>query len=283
MQRHRPGWLPHHHGNLAVAVFQPWLGFELVLTLLPERSSVALLLHRSDGYLVFLAPRRAYSLTEELDSSVLTSVVLNTPVDASGLGGIKLLRWHVLFVPTDRVVPLRTPAPTSRGEMRPCAAVAPLGLLLSVLLSQTRASLVPFTLRSPESGLGRRDVYQPSDLVRPESVVHLMYADGEARPFPWPRALAEIVSRAATASSYHVKVTASHNSRPFVLVENFEHMLSAVSCSPGPGDGSTTLTLTFRDEHDLSVAKREWSGRETMTFVTHHDSCNSSRERAAYR
>ena len=62
-------------------------------------------------------------------------------------------------------------------------------------------------------------------------------------------------------------------------------MLSTITCSTDPpGNGSTTLSMRFRDERHLAQAAEQWSNKDSLTFVTHHESCNPDLEqREAYR
>lgn len=82
-----------------------------------------------------------------------------------------------------------------------------------------------------------------------------------------------------------ITVTAEHDSRPYVLLERFEDMLSSITCTTGPAvNGSTVLSMTFRDKQSLALAEREWSTKDELTFVTHHDTCNHDvKQREVYR
>lgn len=82
-----------------------------------------------------------------------------------------------------------------------------------------------------------------------------------------------------------ITVTAKHDSRPYVPLERFEDMLSSITCSTGPpGNSSTVLSMTFTDKKLLALAEREWSKKDELSFVTHHDTCNHDhKQREVYR
>ncbi|KAI9810268.1 MAG: hypothetical protein M1826_003668 [Phylliscum demangeonii] len=141
------------------------------------------------------------------------------------------------------------------------------------LVATASCAIVPVTL--PEPGphlLPRDDVSRSTKRLQPSRQVELLYADD-----------------AVETSPMLVRVTATHHSRPYVLVESIEDMLSDISCASGPsgasgGNSSTTLSLKFVDSQLFELASKLWSAPDALTFVTHHHSCNPKLdERAAYR
>lgn len=78
-------------------------------------------------------------------------------------------------------------------------------------------------------------------------------------------------------------VVARHDSRPYVLVEDFDEMLEKVECSLDRLTATTTVKLRFRDEAFVAMARKEWPRYEALTFITHHKTCNDEfKEREAY-
>ncbi|KAI9780623.1 MAG: hypothetical protein M1816_002784 [Peltula sp. TS41687] len=141
-------------------------------------------------------------------------------------------------------------------------------LALALFSISTWAAIVPVNVRPSRSGLAARDAPRPEELLRPTHEVELLYAD-----------------EAAMGPPMLVTVTAKHDERPYVLLERFEDMLSSITCSTGPGsNNSTVLSMTFRDEQTLAQAEQEWSTKEELTFVTHHDTCNHDvKQREVYQ
>ncbi|KAI9662777.1 MAG: hypothetical protein M1829_006121 [Trizodia sp. TS-e1964] len=80
----------------------------------------------------------------------------------------------------------------------------------------------------------------------------------------------------------YAKVSAKHDTRPYVVVEKFENMLSSIACSKIADDSSATLHLSFKDTRLLKLAIKHWSPHNSLTFITHHHTCNDQKDRAAY-
>lgn len=77
---------------------------------------------------------------------------------------------------------------------------------------------------------------------------------------------------------------ARHDSRPYVLVEDFEEMLAEVKCSTKqPSSPTTQITMRFRDPAFVDMAREAWLQKDALIFITHHPSCNEDfEERAPY-
>lgn len=84
-------------------------------------------------------------------------------------------------------------------------------------------------------------------------------------------------------SGYLATVSVEHHSRPYVLVEGFEDLLSAVECASDGAKETTHMALTFHHPRFLAMAKDAWRAHESLLFITHHQSCNEdAEERAVY-
>ncbi|PSN64494.1 hypothetical protein BS50DRAFT_590302 [Corynespora cassiicola Philippines] len=80
---------------------------------------------------------------------------------------------------------------------------------------------------------------------------------------------------------YVISVTASHRESAYVVVEDFEHLLSDFTCIHN--DGITSLKFVFNTTQSIGWAQELWTNRSSILFVTHHVSCNPSNERAVYK
>ncbi|KAI9793365.1 MAG: hypothetical protein M1816_000257 [Peltula sp. TS41687] len=135
-----------------------------------------------------------------------------------------------------------------------------------LLLSFTQAGLVPFTIRPAGTELERRSLSQQADLLKPRHQVELPYA-----------------SDRTVEQQYVAIVATQHRSQPYVLVEEFEDLLSMIECSSKDVNTSTRLSMKFRHREALAMAKGSWSEYKALTFITHHPSCNDDpEERAVY-
>lgn len=73
-----------------------------------------------------------------------------------------------------------------------------------------------------------------------------------------------------------------HKKYKYVLVEDFEHLLSSITCAR-TGNGTSTLWILFAEESYLSLAKWHWNTNQPLLFVTHHMGCNEPDERGVYK
>lgn len=76
-----------------------------------------------------------------------------------------------------------------------------------------------------------------------------------------------------------VTVTASHARDKYVVVEDFDSLLSSFTCS----EQTNTLSLSFGHVESFEAAKSLWSHDKHLLFVTHHWSCNSDFERGVHK
>ena len=74
---------------------------------------------------------------------------------------------------------------------------------------------------------------------------------------------------------------AVHNDYNYVLVEDFEHLLSSITCQKLDED-MARLSIRFEDRRSLSLAETHWTKSRRLLFVTHHMGCNSPMERGVY-
>jgi hypothetical protein len=80
-----------------------------------------------------------------------------------------------------------------------------------------------------------------------------------------------------------VTVTASHNDMLYILVEDFEDLLSEIRCVNEMANESTSMLLRFKGDDAFEHARRYWTTHERLLFVTHHGSCNEKHKRGVYK
>ncbi|KAI9674847.1 MAG: hypothetical protein M1829_003587 [Trizodia sp. TS-e1964] len=151
---------------------------------------------------------------------------------------------------------------------------ATIGLLFTLMIDESLQinNFFPVKLHPDEGIIRRRDLYKHHQLLTPQSSVQLLYAEGGGDK-----------DHVTSTIPYVINVTATHNSRSYVLVEDFEGMLADISCLKDPKDKrNTLLKLKFQNERLLGYATRHWGNKRDLAFVTHHTTCNEDAERGVY-
>ena len=147
-----------------------------------------------------------------------------------------------------------------------------------LLLGLAGTTLVPFTLRAAGAELERREPGLLIDALRPRYEVELHYGSGKVLT---EGTITELVSDYGAENSvgqqYVAVATTRHDSWPYVLVEGFENLLSMVKCS-SHGPNITHIAMTFRNADTFALARDAWSRHDSLTFITHHASCNNNFE-----
>lgn len=71
----------------------------------------------------------------------------------------------------------------------------------------------------------------------------------------------------------------SHDSVPIVLLEDFEHLTSSITCL---GD---SIKITFSDRSDFAYTQDLWDPLEEFVLISSHpeSGCNPSDERGIYK
>ncbi|GJE85184.1 hypothetical protein PsYK624_012620 [Phanerochaete sordida] len=118
--------------------------------------------------------------------------------------------------------------------------------------------------RKPVAALGRRSASRWD--IAPKSMVVLEYAVASQLP----------PSAAVTIHAY--------DEQPILLVEDFDHLLSGVSCSASVFNALwNVIAFDFPDESAFALAAQEWTALHGSFVVTAHASCNANGERGAWR
>ncbi|KAH0552960.1 hypothetical protein GP486_006842 [Trichoglossum hirsutum] len=113
-----------------------------------------------------------------------------------------------------------------------------------------------------------RDPLQESvDVLRPRPKAELLYAQHGF----------------SDSNPYAINVTASHKNSSYVIIEEFESMLSQIRCVDATVDLPTSVVLRFKDDDLFMHARDLWIRHDSLLFVTHHDSCNEVHKRGVYR
>lgn len=71
----------------------------------------------------------------------------------------------------------------------------------------------------------------------------------------------------------------SHDSTPIILLEDFEHLTSSITCS---GD---RINITFSDHSDFAYTQDVWNLLEEFVLISSHpeSGCNPRDERGAHK
>jgi hypothetical protein len=69
----------------------------------------------------------------------------------------------------------------------------------------------------------------------------------------------------------------------YVVVEEFEHLLSDFTCTWPGSPELAELVFAFNTSDSMAAARDVWQRSDQLLFVTHHVSCNSFDERAVYK
>lgn len=141
------------------------------------------------------------------------------------------------------------------------------GLLLS---GHANAEFVPVRLARTSSSIIARDLHSRAEILRPRYEIQLTYVDKNHSP-------------ARRERPYVIQVTTSHESRPYISLEDVDDMLSSISCSGSLDSPSTSILLSFNDHNDLVLARDQWDYPLGLTFITNHPSCNDGSSHGAYR
>lgn len=69
-----------------------------------------------------------------------------------------------------------------------------------------------------------------------------------------------------------------HESAPVLLLEDFEDLISSITCS------TDLVTIAFSENSDFDYARDAWSTLENFILISNHpeNGCNPSDERGAY-
>ncbi|KAH0545378.1 hypothetical protein FGG08_000519 [Glutinoglossum americanum] len=147
-------------------------------------------------------------------------------------------------------------------------------LVLSQLVSCALSAViepqafVPVSLHpAGGSDVEARDWKRGGDTLRPRSKVELLYAQHGSDD----------------TNPYLVSVTASHKNTSYVLVEDFEDVLSDIRCVNNAVNVPISMVLQFMDGDAFKYARGHWMRHDTLLFVTHHHSCNEGHKRGVYR
>lgn len=82
---------------------------------------------------------------------------------------------------------------------------------------------------------------------------------------------------------YVIQVAARHDTRPYVLLEEMDDLLTSVDCSVDVVSPSVSIMVSFKHGHHLALAQEHWNHPEGLTFVTNRPLCNEPLQHAAYR
>jgi hypothetical protein len=125
------------------------------------------------------------------------------------------------------------------------------------------------------------------DVLRPRPNVELLYAQ---RMYILTHKVIVTLANgvfcadgSSDTNPYVVNVTASHKNMSYVLIEDFESMLSLIRCVNAAVDPPTSVVLRFKDNNFFEQARDLWISHNELLFVTHHDSCNEGHKRGVYR
>lgn len=67
------------------------------------------------------------------------------------------------------------------------------------------------------------------------------------------------------------------------MLENFEHILSSITCPNVDGHlTSGTIVMSFTDDDAFQEASYEWKTHPELVAITSHEGCNADHEHGAW-